>query len=157
MKYKRLNVEELGHLEKEFVNFLSSAQITGPDWEKMKKNEKAKAEELIDVFSDLVFEKVMSKIKYLEYRDKKTLNIFNCQDDKIDLIGIRVKENSNLDLTTANVFSEWKESYTTSVDVIKSEKKYANERGVEVFDLLQNGCFITDDKIYNLLFQLVKK
>jgi hypothetical protein len=56
MKYKRLTTEELKHLEKEFVNFLASAQITGSDWEKMKANEIEKAEELLDVFSDLVFE-----------------------------------------------------------------------------------------------------
>ncbi len=151
MKYKRLSSEELKHLEKEFVNFLASAQITGPDWKKMKTKELQKAEELLDVFSDLVFEKVMSKIKYLEYRDEKTLNIFNCDAEKIFLVGLRVKENSTFSFTAANIFTQWNDSHTSAVNVIKNEKKYSKERGVEVFDLLQTGCFITDEKLFNLL------
>ena len=151
MKYKRLSSEELKHLEKEFVNFLASAQITGADWEKMKVNELEKAEELLDVFSDLVFEKVMSKIKYLEYRDEKTLNIFSCEQERIFLVGIRVKENSALDLTSADVFTQWNDSHTSAVNLIKNDKKYNKERGVEVFELLQTGCFITDDRLFKIL------
>lgn len=155
MKYKRLTVEELQHLEKEFVHFLSSAQITAQDWEKMKKNESEKAEELIDVFSDLVYDKVMRKMKHLEYRDEKTLNIYNCLEDKIILIGLRVKEHSHLDLTAPDVFTQWNENTASAVNVIQSERVYVKERGVEVFELLQTGCLITDDRLFNLLAEMV--
>jgi hypothetical protein len=155
MKYKRLTNEELQLLEKEFVHFLASAQITGADWEKMKKNEIENAEELITVFSDMVYEKVLKKIEYLEYRDAKTLNIFNCTDDKIILVGLRVKEHSSLDLTAQDVFVQWTNNDTDSVNVIKTEKKYSKERGEELFELLQNGSLITDDKLFNLLIGMV--
>ena len=154
-KYKRLNNEELKALEKEFVNFLSSMQITGPDWEKMKKNEEGKAEELILVFSDVVYDKVLTKIKFLEYRDVKTLNIFKCMDDKIALVGLRVKDHSSLDLTAPDIFSQWTNNNTSSVNVIKTEKSYIKERGEEIFELLQNGCLITDDRLFNLLMGMV--
>ena len=156
MKYKRLTTEELHQLEKEFVNFLASAQITGSDWEKMKRSEIEKAEELIDVFSDVVYDKIMSKVKYVDYRDKKSLNIYNCSEDKIILIGIRVKEHSSLDLTDKDVFTQWNiNNNTGAVNVVKSEKKYVKERGVEVFELLQSGCLITDDSLFNLLNGMV--
>jgi hypothetical protein len=150
-KYKRLTADELQALEKEFINFLASAQITGADWEKMKKNEKEKVEELIAVFSDLVYEKVLSKIKFLEYREPKTLNIFNCTDDKIILVGLRVKEHNSLDLTSPELFTRWSENNANAVHIIKSEKNYVKDRGVEVFELLQSGCLITDEKLFNLL------
>jgi hypothetical protein len=151
MKYKRLTTGELKELQPEFVHFLAAAQITGPDWDAMKKNELSKAEELIEVFSDMVYEKVMSKIKFLEYRERKTLNIFHCMEDNIVLVGLRVHEHSHLDLTADDVFSQWTESNATAVNVIKTERPYQKERGVEVFELLQSGCFITDDKLFNLL------
>lgn len=154
-KYKRLSNEELLALEKEFINFLSSMQITGPDWEKMKLNEAEKAEELIAVFSDVVYDKVLTKIKFLEYRDEKTLNIFKCMDDKIVLVGLRVKEHSSLDLTAPDIFSQWTNNNTSSINVIKTEKNYVKERGVEIFELLQTGCLITDDKLFNLLMGMV--
>ena len=151
MKYKRLESAELKELEKEFIHFLASAQITGADWEKMKENEVEKAEELIEVFSDLVYEKVMSKIDYLEYRDSKSLNIFHLTNDRIVLVGLRVKENQSLDLMADNVFEQWNQSSMNAVNLVKIEKGYLKERGVEVFELLQTGCFITDGKLYNLL------
>ena len=156
MKYKRLSTEELKELEPEFINFLAAAQITGPDWDKMKKNELVKAEELIEVFSDMVYEKVLSKIKFLEYRDITTLNIFNCVEDKIILVGLRVNEHSLLDLTASEISSQWSESHAYAVTVIKTERPYNRERGQEVFELLQNGCLITDDRLYNILSAMVK-
>jgi hypothetical protein len=154
MKYKRLAPEELKALEKEFVNFLASAQITGPDWVKMKKEEKEKANELIDVFSDLVYDKVLRKIRYLEYRDKKTLNIFFCDDNKINLVGIRVKEHSSLDLTAPDILKQWNSENNSSVNVVRSEKSYSRDREIEVLEMLESGCLITDDRLYNVLSQM---
>ena len=155
MKYKRLTTEELQALEKEFVNYLSAAQITAGDWEKMKKNELQKAEELIDVFSDMVYENVMNKIKYLEYRDEKSLNIFHFTDEGVLMVGLRVKENSSINLLENDVLNQWNKNGNDLVNVIKSEKKYDKEKGLEVFELLQNGCLITDDRLFNLLKGMV--
>lgn len=155
MKYKRLGPGELQALEKEFVNFLASAQITAKDWEKMKEQELEKVNELIDIFSDLVYEKALKKIKFLEFRDAKTLNIFNCTEEKIKLLGLRVKENSALDLTAPDVLSKWKESNSGNVTVIKTEKNYIKDRELEMFELLETGCLITDDRLYNLLIGMI--
>lgn len=154
MKYKRLGTSELKELEKEFIIFLSSAQITGLDWDKMKKNEQEKAEELIDVFSDLVYEKVMSKIFFLEFRDKKELNIFHFEDDKIVLNGIRMKEDSSIDLLSDDLFSEWNANKSNEISIIKTEKVYIKERGIELFEMLEKGCYITDDKLFKAIADL---
>ncbi len=154
MKYKRLGTSELKELENEFIIFLSSAQITGLDWDKMKKNEQEKAEELIDVFSDLVYEKVMSKIFFLEFRDKKELNIFHFEDDKIVLNGIRMKEDSSIDLLSDDLFSEWNANKSNEISIIKTEKVYIKERGIELFEMLEKGCYITDDKLFKAIADL---
>lgn len=148
MKYKRLTLEELQALEKDFIHFLSSAQITGNDWEKMKNDEPAKAEELIDVFSDVVYDKVLTKINYLEHREAKSLNVFCFEEDKVRLVGLRVKDVSHLDLTTVE---HWDGSMVDSVTVVRSEKKYKADKQTEVFELLQTGCLITDDRLFKLI------
>jgi hypothetical protein len=155
MKYKRLTLEELEVLQQDFISFLASAQITGADWEKMKKEENEKANQLIDVFSDVVYDKVLSRISYLEYRDPKTLNIFYFAEDKMYLIGLRVKKTSALDLTAPDVTTQWSSVSNASVNVIRSEKKYEKERQMEVFELLQTGCLITDDRMFKLLNSIV--
>ena len=154
MKYKRLTSEELQTLEQEFIHFLAAAQITGTDWENMKKNKQETAEELLDAFSDVVYEKVLGNINFLEYRDEKTLNIFKFEKDKISLVGLRVKENSLIDLTRPDMFSELNDENFAAVKVIKTERGYNNTKEVEVFDLIQNGCVITDEKLFDLIKRL---
>ncbi|MBL7883044.1 MAG: hypothetical protein JNL69_03175 [Bacteroidia bacterium] len=154
MIYKQLSSEELKALEKDFIAFLAHAQITGPDWEKMKQNELAKAEELIDVFSDVVYDKVLKKIKFLEYREPKSLHIYKCNNDNIELVGLKVNEHSNLNLTAENVFEQWNANNNASVTIVKSKRDYIKEREMEVFELLQTGCLITDDKLFTVLSKL---
>jgi hypothetical protein len=157
MKYKRLTTEELKELEPEFVHFLAAAQITGPDWDKMKKNEPSKAEELIEVFSDIVYEKVLSRIRFLEYREKKTLNIFYCSETSSTLLGLRVNEHSHLDITVGDLLTQWSESHHQAVSVFKTERLYQQERGLEIFELLQSGCYITDDRLFNTLQKIIRR
>ena len=154
MKYKRLTGEELRALEQEFINFLAAAQVTAEDWEKMKKEEQEKAHELVDTFSDMVYEKVLTNIRFLEYRDAKTLNIFKFEEDHISLVGLRVKENSSIDLTDPAVFKLTNET-VGGLSVIKSEKKYTTGKQMEVFDLIQTGCLVTDEKLFDLIKSMV--
>lgn len=151
MKYKRLTSEELQVLEQEFIHFLATAQITGNDWENMKKNKPEMAEELLDAFSDMVYEKVLGNIHFLEYRDEKTLNIFKFEQDKIVLVGLRVKENSPVDLTQPDMFSGLNEKKIAALKMIRTERVYNNSKEAEVFDLIQNGCVITDGKLFDLI------
>lgn len=155
MKYKRLTTEELYALQLDFVNFLASMQITAADWEKMKKNENEKANELIDVFSDIVYDKVLGKITYLEFRDEKTLNIFYFGEEKVRLIGLRVKEGAKFNFMAPDVLDQWNENTHTSVNLVRSERNYEKEKQLEIFELLQNGCLITDDKLFKTLDSLV--
>lgn len=154
MKYKRLEKAELKELEPEFIRFLAAAQITGSDWEKMKSSSPQQAEEMLDVFSDLVYEKVMNKIDYLEYRDQKSLNIFHFTPEKVVLRGLRVKSQSDLDLTAGDVFASWNDETLSMLDLVRSEKNYQENKGKEVFDLIQTGCLITDNKLFDLLNRL---
>jgi NAD-specific glutamate dehydrogenase len=156
MKYKRLTLEELNTLEKEFIQFLSSAQITASDWEKMKSAEPKKAEELIDVFSDVVYDKVMQKIKYAEYRDEKTLNLYYFGNEKVELVGMKVSANSKLNLNSDDLFKEWKTNNDAGVNIFKSERIYIKQREEEVFEMLQNGCTITNEKYFKLLSDCFK-
>ncbi len=151
MKYKRLTPEELNNLEKEFISFLAHAQITAQDWEKMKIQENEKANELIDVFSDVVYDKVLKKIEYLEYREAKSLHIYKFTSEEIKLLGIKVKEGSKIDLTK----NDLNQQDFSAVTILKSNKKYQKEREVEIFELLQAGCLITNNALFNTLEKLI--
>ncbi|MDC0463888.1 DUF6495 family protein, partial [Flavobacteriaceae bacterium] len=66
MKYTRLTKEQFEELNQEFINFLATQSITAKEWKEIKKQKPAVAEEELDIFSDLVWEGVLSKVDYLE-------------------------------------------------------------------------------------------
>lgn len=155
MKYRRLKKDELAELETEFIRFLASQSIPGPDWEKMKVTQKEKAEELIDLFSDLVYEKILKNIQYLEHRSTHDLKTFHCGPDKMVMRGIMVEGNSNIDFTKnqspEQMIGQIKMSQA-QVKVYRAEKKYNKDREAELFQMMETGCLINKEgEIFKLL------
>ena len=90
MKYTRLTKEQLEELHKEFINFLATQSITADEWEDIKKNKPEVAEQEIDVFSDLVWEGVLKKAKYLENISAQHMYLFHLDEKQIELIGLKI-------------------------------------------------------------------
>jgi len=148
VKYRRLSTPELEELKDEFIKFLAANTVTGPDWVKMKKEEAPKAEAMIDTFSDLVMQKVLEKIEYIEHRESKTWWMFHCKMESIIMLHITSKEGVDIDFLDAE---SMKKIEDVPVSLHRAEKAYNTTREQEVFDMLQKGCVITDDQIFKIL------
>lgn len=160
MKFKRLPDTELKKLEKDFVQFLVSNTITADDWEKLKTSDKTKVEELIDLFSDIVYQKVMEKIEYLEFRSVSDIKSFKCGKEEIELIMIQVNESLGLDLRKPNELKKLEHHPNTiaeNVKLLSASKKYNPSREEEVFNIMNNGAVKTDSTMFLLLENLYKK
>ena len=55
MQYTRLTKEQFEALHESFSKFLATQSIAAPEWHTIKKDNPKLAEELLDVFSDLVW------------------------------------------------------------------------------------------------------
>lgn len=148
MKYRRLQPEELAELEKDFVHFLVANGIPGPDWEKMKETEPAKAEGLIDLFSDIIIEKTLDKIEYLEFKMPKDIQTFHCLPDKIILNGLRIDGESQIDFTASQDPQEMATLLNGSaakLQLYTAQKDYHPSRNAELFQMLEGGAMISRD------------
>lgn len=160
MKYRRLTNDELAELETEFVRFLVSNTVTGDDWEKIKKENQERAEGLIEIFSDIVFEKTISKVEYLEMKTPKDLKIFRCNKEEIELMGLKVEGESDLDFTQDISPEEMMvklQSSDANLQLYSANKKYKDDdRLQEIFQMMQWGSLISDGKLFHLLRTLKK-
>jgi len=148
MKYRRLRNEELEELEKEFVTFLASNTVTGSDWENLKANDPEKAEQLIELFSDIVFDKILDQVEYLEHKTPKDLKTFYFGTDKIVMLGIKVDENAPVDFTRSDSPEQMSGQMIMSgskMKMYRGEKPYQKDRKHEVFDLMESGALISKD------------
>ena len=148
MKFRRLNQEELSSLEAEFIRFLASNTITAEEWKRLKSEENEKAEGLIDIFSDLVFENTLKKVEYLELKTPRDLRTFHCEAEKITMFGLLIEGETQLDLTKTLVpeqmIAQLKLS-GASLKLYSGEKSYRKAREQELFDLMEQGALISRD------------
>jgi uncharacterized protein DUF6495 len=157
MKYRRLNNAELVEVEKEFINFLVSNSVTGEDWVKIKAETPDRAEKLIELFSDIVFDKVLTKVEYLEFKKPKDIKIFHCLPDKIKLLGLLIEGDSALDfsqnLSPAQMMELLKNS-DAQLKLYSADKAYSKDREMELFEMMESGCLISKGELFKTLEEL---
>ncbi|MGJ8743115.1 DUF6495 family protein [Polaribacter sp.] len=154
MKYRQLTKEQFESLHEEFARFLASQHIDVNEWNQLKKEKPAVAEDELNVFSDVVWDDVLTKTNYLEHFSEKTVNLFKCEADEIHRIAIKV--NWDINLLEQEGF-EWlmKNPMDNSVDIFKGTKPYASERNAELFDLVEKGSGVSKGEIFEYFSQLI--
>lgn len=154
MKYRYLTDQELELLEKDFVHFLVANGIDNDEWVRINTESKEKALEIVGLFSDVVIEKAIENIKYLEFRSTKSLKLFHCKDEEISLIGLDIDEESLLDFNEAESAEKAINEGTEAIKTYKTKKAYHPSRTEELFKMMEGGCYIVDGKFYNTLNHL---
>lgn len=160
MKYRRLTRQELIGLEEDFIRFLAANTVTAEDWEKLKEEKPGHAEKLIELFSDIVFDRAFEKAEYLEFRMPRDIKAFRFQEGKVVMNGLRVEGRTDLDFTRdlspAQMLERLRES-KARLQLYTAEKKYRKERSLEMFDMMENGALISrDGSLFSMLEQLKK-
>ena len=94
MKYSRLTKEQFEELHQEFINFLATQSITSDEWKDIKQNKPKVAEQELDIFSDLVWEGVLKKVKFLEHISSNQMHLFHCLENEMRLIALKIKKST---------------------------------------------------------------
>ncbi|GLB53546.1 hypothetical protein NBRC110019_25870 [Neptunitalea chrysea] len=149
MKYSRLTKEQLEEMHEEFSRFLATQQITADEWNKIKIESPDVAEQEIDIFSDLVWEKVLENVVYADKVDQQNIFLFYFGEKDMKLIAFKVS-NVAIDLTT-NKGMEWliANCKEDTVRVFKANKAYSVDKKMDIFTLIQQGAVISKGELYN--------
>ena len=156
MRFRRLTTEELETLEPDFVQFLASNHITAKEWMALKEEASEKVQDLLDMFSDIVLEKVFNSIEYLQHRTKNTIRVFYCQEKKITMTGLQISD-PNKDLTNPDDLALLTnpESIVGAVKLFQIDKDYAAERADEVFSMMyKDGCQTASKGMFDVLVKM---
>nr|WP_321222400.1 DUF6495 family protein [uncultured Psychroserpens sp.] len=149
MKYSRLTKEQFEELHQEFINFLATQTITVDEWEDIKANKPEVAEQELDVFSDLIWQGVLSKVNYLEHISPQQMHLFHCAEKQMRLIAIKIK-NKEVDITTKDGYTWFKDNLLSDdVELFTAVKDYSDDKGLDKFKLIQEGANITKGDLYN--------
>ena len=150
--YRLLSREELLELEKEFVEYLVLNGIAADDWEKMKINDHEGAERIIELFSDVVFEGILRKVQYLEYRAEDFVHTFQCLDDKLVLVAMECEGGEDeVNFMDSEFIQQAAVRPPENLIVNTNSKPYSKTRELELFDMISAGCTISDGSLFKTL------
>ncbi|WP_397447018.1 DUF6495 family protein [Polaribacter sp. R77954] len=154
MKYRQLTKEQFEGLHQEFAHFLATQSIDVKEWNQIKTEKPEIAEEEMNIFSDIVWNDVLTKTKYIEHFSETSANLFKCDENQIHRIAIKI--NWDINLLEQKGF-EWlmKNPMDNSVDIFKGSKSYTKDRNKEIFDLVEKGSTISKGEIYDYFSQLI--
>ena len=146
-KYRLLNNEELETFEEEFVKYLVVNGITADDWKVLLEKDPENAQKIVDLFSDVVFEKVMRQAQFLVIKRASYIQAIQCLADKMIMVALSTKDKS-LDLTQMDFKSI---TDFSKFEIHKAEKNYSKDREKELFDLTEIGYSISNGELYKAL------
>ncbi len=156
MKYTRLTKQQLEELHQEFINFLATQSITGDEWKSLKTKKPDVAEDELDIFSDLIWEGVLTKVVYLENISAQHMHLFHLLEKEMKLISVKVM-NPKIDLTTKVGFDWFKKNWQSDfVEYLTASKVYTEDKNLDKFNLIKQGAIITKGEMYRWFNDVIK-
>lgn len=144
LKYSALKSEELLALETEFKQFLILNHLHDAEWRELAEKQPEKAQGFIDLFSNIVFEKVYQKAPGLWQKGQDFISIFNFLNEPWELYHFQLSntlEITALDPTNLLTFLVQNQ---TSFTLHRGSKKSSPQKAETVYELITKGAHILD-------------
>ncbi|UTN02426.1 DUF6495 family protein [Flavobacterium bizetiae] len=156
MKYARLTKEQFDELHAEFANFLATQTIDKAEWDSIKINKPEVAEQELDVFSDLIWEGVLSRAEYLEHFSRNHIFLFKCFEKDVQSIVLKslVPETDFLTKDGLQWLSD--NMFTENIEMKVGKKVFTEDRNVSIFELIQQGAFLSDGQLFTQINTIIE-
>ena len=156
MKYSRLTKEQFDELHVEFVNFLATQAIDKAEWDKIKTEQPEVAEQELDVFSDLIWEGVLSRAEFLEHFSKNHIFLFQCFDTNVKSIVLKslVPETDFLTKEGLQWLSD--NMFTDTIEMKIGKKDFSEDRNSAIFQLIQQGAFLSGGELFKQINTIIE-
>lgn len=156
MTYQRLTSAELENLKEDFIRFIASQGIDAEAWTKMKESNIDAAEDLINIYSDLVYDQALTKCQYMEHVSAKEFKSIHFKDNEAIVTGIKVTLNSEINLNTDAFQQSVQQGLESNeIKVFTATKKHTKLREQEMFEWIKKGAYLADEKWFNEITRLI--
>nr|WP_294932812.1 DUF6495 family protein [uncultured Flavobacterium sp.] len=156
MKYARLTKEQFDELHAEFASFLATQAIDKTEWDSIKINKPEVAEQELDVFSDLIWEGVLSRAEFLEHFSKNHIFLFQCFETYVQSIVLKslVPETDFLTKDGLQWLSD--NMFTDTIEMKTGKKIFTEDRNSSIFELIQQGAFLSDGQLFKQINSIIE-
>jgi hypothetical protein len=157
MKYARLTKEQLEELHPEFITFLATQSIDKIEWDDIKKNRPHVAEQEIDLFSDVIWDKALTNVTYIDHFSKNYIFLFKCVDQVVFSWVVKTN-NPQIDFVSADGIHWLADNlFSDDVEITRGRKDISDNRNSALFDIIKQGGIISKGELFNKLDNLINQ
>ena len=147
---------ELHELSDDFTKFLVVQGIDDELWRKINTEDKEKAVQIVEIFSDTVLTKVYSKIKYLSFLSKDVFSLFKIEEATMHLILIKKTKDEDEFKHVDDVYNTLKKG-ANHYELYTSSKEVKGKLLDEIHKLSVQGCLISSHETWDIFEEFSKK
>lgn len=157
MKYARLTKEQLEELHPEFITFLATQSIDKIEWDDIKKNRPNVAEQEIDIFSDMIWEKALTNVSHIDHFSKNYIFLFKCYQNEVLSFVIKTN-NPQIDFVSADGINWLSENlFSDEVEITRGKKDVSENRNESLFEIIKQGGIISKGELFTKLDSLINQ
>jgi len=157
MKYARLTKEQLEELHPEFITFLATQSIDKIEWDDIKKNRPNVAEQEIDIFSDMIWEKALANVSHIDHFSKNYIFLFKCYQNEVLSFVIKTN-NPQIDFVSADGINWLSENlFSDEVEITRGKKDLSENRNESLFEIIRQGGIISKGELFTKLDSLINQ
>ena len=140
LKFRALTPDELSELETEFKQFLIINELYDAEWRNLATKDPHKAQEFIDMFANIVLEKVYNKQPGLLQIGKDFITVFDFQDDVWNFYHFQTTDPKLLADCNPENFINLLQNAWEQLSLHKGSKKSSEHKAEEVYNLICKGA-----------------
>lgn len=153
MKYSRLSKEQFEELHVEFSQFLASHSIDAAQWSQLKREKSKTIDSLLDIFSDIVWEKMLTKVTNLEYYTTQQVVFLHKDTDTLHAMIFSTNQ-EGIDFETLEGL-EWLEKHLQTELVTMTIGEKSKDIYAELHQWIRKGSQISDGKRFKRIQTLI--
>ncbi len=157
MKYARLTKEQLEELHPEFITFLATQSIDKKEWDELKNNKPEIANQEIDVFSDMIWDRAISNVNFIDHFSNNYIFLFKCVDATVYSYVINTKDSTVDFLTTEGINWLGENILSDTVEIQKGKKNISEDRNGALFSIIKQGGIISKGDLFMKLDNLLNQ
>jgi hypothetical protein len=158
MNYRRLTLEELESLRPDFIKFLATNGIDGPQWSSILSTQQEEADLYIEQFSEVVWLRILGQVRYLDEVTHDYIKLYRCDEDMIYAIILYAAEGHEIDFSSKDTILSEMSSHPDRFSVARAQKGYIPDRVSEIFKMIDTDhAHVVDGHIFEQLWHTISK
>jgi len=110
----------------------------------------------LDVFSDLIWEGVLSRAEFLEHFSKGHIFLFQCFETHVQSIVLKSLQPETDFLTKDGLQWLSDNMFTENIEMKVGKKVFTEERNASIFELIKQGAFLSDGQLFKQINTIIE-